>query len=43
MAGAAELLVGCALDCCPESVLLLEHAENPSAASVAKPTASVFL
>ena len=42
MAGAAALLVGCALLCCPESDLLLEHAENPTAASAAKPTANVF-
>jgi hypothetical protein len=43
MAGAAELLVGCALLCCPESDLLLEHAEIPTAARAARLTASVLL
>jgi hypothetical protein len=43
MAGAIELLVGCALDCCAESVLLLEHAEKPTTATAARPTASALL
>jgi hypothetical protein len=43
VAGAIELMAGLALVCCPDCGLLLEHAENPTAASAAKPTARVFL
>jgi hypothetical protein len=38
--GAAVLITGLALVCCPESDLLLEQAENPTAAIAARPTAS---
>jgi hypothetical protein len=37
------LLAGFALVCCADPDLLLEHAENPTAAIAARPTASVFL
>jgi hypothetical protein len=42
-AGAAVLVAGLALVCCAESDLLLEHAENPTAATAARLTAKVFL
>jgi hypothetical protein len=42
MAGAVVLLDALALVCCAESVLL-EHAENPTAASAARLTANVFV
>jgi hypothetical protein len=37
------LMAGFALVCDPDSDLSLEHAENPTAAIAARPTASVFL
>ncbi|MGB8793205.1 MAG: hypothetical protein WCD33_17070 [Mycobacterium sp.] len=43
LAGAAVLVAGLALVCCAESDLLLEHAENPTAATAARLTAKVFL
>jgi hypothetical protein len=43
LAGAAMLVAGLALVCGADSDLLLEHAENPTAAIAARPTANVFL
>jgi hypothetical protein len=43
MAGIAVLPAGVALVCCADSDLLLEHAENPTAAIAANPTANVFV
>jgi hypothetical protein len=41
--GAIVLMAGVALLCCADSDLLLEHAENPTAAIAAKPTAKIFV
>jgi hypothetical protein len=43
IAGAAVLVAGLALVGCSDWGLLLEHAEKPTAAIAAKPTARVFL
>jgi hypothetical protein len=40
--GVIVLMAGVALPCCADSDLLL-HAENPTAAIAAKPTAKIFV